>query len=261
MNCVQDCDLTVGEPEGVFLDLYAVLRAERGPKVESDALEILETWQRTERLCENILKLCDLKLITGACTGLSVAWERKQRHEKKHTLSASWKETKLRMIALIIHNLADVGGKGWRSKDASAVLCAVYAIADVYLTECMRGGEVVAGRVDGSECEEVRGGGDVLGHDADEFNGEALHDRSETERMAVGEDMGGCPIYKMGETDVLPRPMSVLYGYGASYGLGEIPKWARARLDGVLARYQMGPPIWSSRKVQPRFLTRMHRLK
>ena len=80
---MQDCDLTVGEPEGVFLDLYAVLRAERGPKVESDALEILETWQRTERLCENILKLCDLKLITGACTGLSVAWERKQRHEKK----------------------------------------------------------------------------------------------------------------------------------------------------------------------------------
>jgi hypothetical protein len=43
------------------------LGAERRPKVENDTLEVLETRQGTEGLCENIFELCDLEFITDAC--------------------------------------------------------------------------------------------------------------------------------------------------------------------------------------------------
>jgi hypothetical protein len=92
MNRVQNGDLTVGEPKGMFLDFCAVLGTERRPKVEFDAFEVLETWKGTEGLSESIFKFRDLEFITGA-------------------LKANWKKTKLCMIAWIVDDLADVSGE------------------------------------------------------------------------------------------------------------------------------------------------------
>lgn len=67
------------------------------------------------------------------------------------TLSASWKKTESRMIALIIDNLAYVSGERGRSKDASTFLCAFCAIKDVYLAEYVWCDKMMARRVDGSQ--------------------------------------------------------------------------------------------------------------
>lgn len=134
MNCVQNGDLTVGEPEGVFLDLCAGLGAERRPKVENDTLEVLETWKGTEGFCESIFKLCDLEFITDACRQYQLFGKGKALH-KGLTLSARWKKAKLRMIAWIIDDLAYVGGERRRINDAPTLLCALYAVVDMYLAE------------------------------------------------------------------------------------------------------------------------------
>lgn len=103
-------------------------------------------------------------------------WERKTA--KNITLKASWKKTKLCVIAWIINDLAYVSGERGGSKDALTILRALYAIVDVYLAEDVRCDETMARSVDGSQREKIRGRGYALHHCADKFNRKVLHDNN-----------------------------------------------------------------------------------
>jgi hypothetical protein len=82
----------------------------------------------------------------------NVSYFGKENSSRKNiTLSASWKKTKLRMIAWIIDNLAYVSGERRRINDAPTLLCALHAIVDMYLAEYVRCHKMMARRVDRSQ--------------------------------------------------------------------------------------------------------------